>query len=112
MACKCGCAMGPFGGNVLSFPFCLCDRTPGHGLVVDVVASMARHVSKQVPYSSRRPRAASHADSPYWCPDITLTHGACDGNHVLVDVTCPSVVMRAALPAIPAVPDLLGLLFT
>ena len=38
---------------------------------------------------------------PNWCPDITLIHGARDGNHVLaiVDVTCPSVVTRAALPA-------------
>ena len=34
-----------------------------------------------------------------WCPDITLIHGARDGNHVLADVTCPSVVTRAALPA-------------
>ena len=64
---------------------------------------MARHASKHaydiVPYSSRRPRAASLAYSPNWCPDITLIHGARDGNHVLVDVTCPSVVTRAALPA-------------
>ena len=37
--------------------------------------------------------------SPNWCPDITLTHGTRDGNHALVDVTCPSVVTRAALPA-------------
>ena len=67
--------------------------------MVDVVASMARHASKHVSYSSRRPRAASLAYSPNWCPDITLIHGARDGNHVLVDVTCPSVVTRAALPA-------------
>ena len=60
---------------------------------------MARHASKHVSYSSRRPRAASLAYSPNWCPDITLIHGARDGNHVLVDVTCPSVVTRAALPA-------------
>ena len=46
--CKCGCAMDPFGGHVLSCPSCLCDRTPGHDLVVDVVASMARHASKHV----------------------------------------------------------------
>ena len=97
--CKCGCAMDPFGDHVLSCPSCLCDRTPGHDLVVDVVASMARHASKHVSYSSRRPRAASLAYSPNWCPDITLIHGARDGNHVLVDVTCPSVVTRAALPA-------------
>ena len=62
---------------------------------------MARHASKHVSYSSRRPRAsaASLAYSPNWCPDITLIHGARDGNHVLVDVTCPSVVTRATLPA-------------
>ena len=30
--CKCGCAMGSFGGHVLSCPSCLCDRTPGHAL--------------------------------------------------------------------------------
>ena len=35
--------------------------------------------------SSRRPRAASLAYSPNWCPDITLIHGARDGNHVLAD---------------------------
>ena len=95
---KPGCAMEPFGGHVLSRPSCLCDRTPGHGLVVDAVASMARHASKHVSYSSG---AASHgiADSPNWCPDITLLHGARDGNHALVDVTCPPVVTRAALPA-------------
>ena len=51
-----------------------------------------------------RPRAASGslAYSRNWCPDmyimITLLviHGARDGNHVPVDVTCPSVVTRAA----------------
>ena len=66
-----------------------------------VVPSMARHESKHAAYSSRRPRAASHAYSPNWCPDITIIHGARDGNHVLVDVTCPSVVTQwhAALPA-------------
>ena len=36
---------------------------------------------------------------PGWRPGITLIHGARDGNHALVDVTCPSVVTRAALPA-------------
>ena len=46
---------------------------------------MARHASKHVSYSSRRPRAASLAYSPNWCPDITLIHGARDGNHVLVE---------------------------
>ena len=50
-------------------------------------------------YSSRRPRAAPLAYSPNWCPDITLIHGARDGNHALVDAACPSVVTRAALPA-------------
>ena len=81
---KCGCAMGPFGGHALSCPSCLCasDRTPSHGLVVDAVASMARHARKHVSYSSRdrRPRAASHAYSPNRRPDITLVHGARDGN--------------------------------
>ena len=109
--CKCGCAMGSFGGHARA-PSCppactliLRDRTPGHGLVVDAVVSMARHAGEHLPYSSRRPRAAPHAYSPNWCPDITLglIHGArardIDGNHVLVDVTCPSVVTRAALPA-------------
>ena len=50
--------------------------------MVDVVASMARHASKHVSYSSRRPRAASFAYSPdvNWCPDITLIHGAHDGS--------------------------------
>ena len=96
---KCGCAMDPFGDHALSCPSCLCDCTPGHDLVVDVVASMARYASKHVSYSSRRPRAASLAYSPNWCPDITLIHGARDDNHVLVDVTCPSVVTRASLPA-------------
>ena len=72
--CKCGCAMGPFGDHVLSCPSCLCDRTPaaGHDLVVDVVASLARHASEHVSYSSRCPRDASLAYSPNWCPDITL----------------------------------------
>ena len=54
-------------------------------------------------YSPRRPRAASHAYFPNWRPGITLIHGARDGNHALVDVTCPSVVTctraHAALPA-------------
>ena len=50
-------------------------------------------------YSSRRPHAASLAYSPNWRPGITLIHGARDGGHVLVDVTCPSAVTRAALPA-------------
>ena len=66
---------------ILSLRSCLCDRTPGHGLVVDAVPSMARHASKYVPYSSRRPRAASHAHSPGWCPGIALIHGARDGNY-------------------------------
>ena len=43
--------------------------------------------------------AASLAYSPNWYPDITLINGARDGNHVLADATCPSVVTRAALPA-------------
>ena len=70
--------------------------------MVDVVTSAARHESKHVSYSARRPRTASLAYSPNWRPDITLIHayGARDdGNHVLVDVTCPSVVTQAALPA-------------
>ena len=28
---------------------------------------------------------------PNWCPDITLINVAHDGNHVLFDVTCPSL---------------------
>ena len=93
--------MDPFGDHVLSCPSCLCDRTPEHGLVVDAIASMARHASKHVSYSSHRPRAASlaYSGSPNWCPDITLIHGARDGNHVLVDITCSYVVTWAALPA-------------
>ena len=61
---------------------------------------MAWHARKHAPYSSRRPRAASHTYSPNWCPDITLIHGTRvrDGNHVLADVTCPSVATRASLP--------------
>ena len=53
MPCKCGCAMDPSssgtGGHVLSCPSCMCDRTPGHGLDVNAVASMVRHASKHVP---------------------------------------------------------------
>ena len=60
---------------------------------------MARHASKHVSYSSRRPRDASLAHSPNWPPGITLINGARDGNHALADVTCPSAVTRAALPA-------------
>ena len=38
---------------------------------------------------------------PNWHPGITRIPGARDGNHALVDVTCPyaSMVTRAALPA-------------
>ena len=64
--CKCGCAMDTFGDHVLSCPSCLCGRTPGHDHVVDVVASMAQHASKHAPYTSRRPRTASHTYSPNW----------------------------------------------
>ena len=59
---------------------------------------MNQHTSKHVSYSYRRPRDAPLAYSP-WCPDINLSNGAPDGNHALADVTCPSVVTRAALPA-------------
>ena len=91
-------AVGPFGDHVLP---ALCDHTPGHGLVVDAVASMARHASKHAPCSPRDPRAAPNAHSPDCRPDITLIHGAHDGDCALVHVTCPSVATctRAALPA-------------
>ena len=50
MACKCGCAMGPFGGHVLSCPSCLCDRTPGNDLVVDVKV-LRRKLALEIPRS-------------------------------------------------------------
>ena len=77
---KFGFAIDPFGDHGLSCPSCLSDRIPGHGLVVDAVASIARHVSKHAAHSSRRPRDASHAYAPNLRPNITparalMVHG-------------------------------------
>ena len=60
---------------------------------------MARHASGHGPCPPRRHRDDTNSRSPNWRPDITLINCARDGNHVLADVTCPSVVTRAVLPA-------------
>ena len=39
-----------------------------------------------------------------WRPDLSLLHAARDGNHVAVDVTCPSVATQTAVPATSHMP--------
>ena len=58
------------------------------------------HVSND----ANRGRAVSRAYSPNWCPDLTLIHGSHTGSHVLIDVTCTSVVASSILPAASSTP--------
>ena len=60
---------------------------------------IARRGAFHISHDSRRPRAASASHSPNWCPDAILIHGHESGAHLIVDVACPSVVKRTALPA-------------
>ena len=94
--CKCGRVVDPYGDHILSCSHFLSHRTPWHDLIVGVVkhnvmsSSAAFHVS----HDSTRPRAVSRVYSPNWCPDLTLIHGSHAGSHVLLDITCPSVVAQ------------------
>ena len=54
-----------------------------------------------VAHAAQRPQAASLAYSPNWRPDHTFLHAARNGNHMIVDAMCPSVVTQAAA-AVPA----------
>ena len=97
--CKCGRAMDAHGDHVLSCTHFLTHRTPWHDVTVNVVKHMSKTAVFHVSHDASRPRAVSRTYSPHWCPDLTLYHGSHTGSHVLVDVTCPSVVAAGVLPA-------------
>ena len=97
--CKCGCAVDGYGDHVLSCIHFTSHRTPWHDLIVDKVRYMSSTAAFHVSNDANRPRAVSRAYSPNWCPDLTLIHGSHIGSHVLVDVTCTSVVATGVLPA-------------
>ena len=97
--CSCGKPVDPHGDHLFSCSSLQTYRTPWHDLVLDVFCAMARRASFHVAHDSRRPRAASAAYSPHWCPDATLIHGHASGSHWVVDVVCPAVVTKSALPA-------------
>ena len=100
--------MDCYGDHILSCRACsyscMSDSTPWHDRIVDVVARMAQTTNMHVSHSDRRTRAASLAYSPNWRPDLTFLHAARDGNHMIVDVTCPSVVTQTAVPATSHMP--------
>ena len=97
--CVCGAAVDCYGDHCLSCRHLQTHRTPWHNLVEHAAAGMARHARYHVSHDSRRPRATSAVYSPHYCPDFSLLHGSSGGTHVLVDVTCPSVVTRTIVPA-------------
>jgi len=65
---------------------------------------MSSHAAFHVSLDANRPRAVSRVYSPNWCPDLTLIHGSPAGSHVLVDVTCPSVVAQTVRGAASRLP--------
>ena len=95
--------MACYGGQILPCRACVSDRTPQHDLIDDAVARMhvAHTANMHVAHSARRPRASSLAYSPNWRPDLASLDAARDGNHMIADVMCPSVVTQAAV-TVPA----------
>ena len=91
--CMCGTQCDSLGDHVIN-----CNRaahrTPGHNLIQDVVATMAKTAGKSVAHDSNRNRALSRPYSPLWCPDLTLLHGAPDASHIIIDIVTTSVVTQ------------------
>ena len=84
-------------------------KTPGHNLVEGVVGSLARAAGYDVSHDSRRPHQGHRAYSPNWRPDLTCLFGTPDHTHILIDITCPTVVSSAAAPIAAVDPDALGI---
>ena len=90
--CSCGRPMDAYGDHVLSCNHFTEKKTPGHDLVVRVVSSLARVAGHDVSHDSRRSHHGHRAYSPNWRPDLTFLVGTQNHTHILVDITCPSVV--------------------
>ena len=60
-------------------------------------------------HDSRRPHQGHRAYSPNWRPDLTCLFGTPDHTHILIDITCPTVVSSAAAPIAAVDPDALGI---
>ena len=99
--------MDAYGDHVLSCDNFLEKKTPGHNLVEGVAASLARAAGYDVSHDSRRPHQGHRAYSPNWRPDLTCLFGTPDHTHILIDVTCPTVVSSDAAPI--AAVDALGI---
>ena len=75
-----------------------------HDLIVDVVARMAQTANAHVPHPARdrrpharaRAEAASLAYSPNWRHDLTSLDAERDGNQMIANATCPSVVTKTS----------------
>ena len=81
------------GDHVLSCNHFTEKKPPGHDLVVRVVSSLARVAGHDVSHDSRRPHHGHRAYSPnQWRPNLTCLFGTQNHTHILVDITCPSVV--------------------
>ena len=107
--CSCGKPLDAFGDHVLSCNHFTEKKKPGHNLVENVVSSLARAAGHDVSHDSRRPHRGHRAYSPNWCPDLTCLFGTPNHTHILVDITCPSVVSAAALPIASTDPRALSL---
>ena len=99
--CVCGCDVDRYGDHLLSCKHLHTYRMPWHDGVLDVFLAIARNLgpAANVVVDSRRPRACSSVYSPLWCPDCTLIGGSNSGSHLIVDVTCPSVVKSEGVQA-------------
>ena len=107
--CTCGKPLDAYGDHVLSCHNFLEKKTPGHNLVEGVVGSLARAAGYDVSHDSRRPHQGHRAYSPNWRPDLTCLFGTPDHTHILIDITCPTVVSSAAAPIAAVDPDALGI---
>ena len=106
--CSCGKLLDAYGDHLLSCMHFIEKKKPGHDLVEGVIASLARSAGHNVSHDSHRPHRGYRAYSPNWCPDLTCLFGTKDHTHILVDITCPSVVSSAAVPVASRDPDALS----
>ena len=106
--CSCGKPLDAYGDHLLSCMQFIEKKKPGHDLVEGVVASLARSAGHNVSHDSHRPHRGHRAYSPNWCPDLTCLFGTKVHTHILVDITCPSVVSSAAVPVASRDPDALS----
>ena len=106
--CSCGKALDAYGDHILSCIKFIEKKKPGHDLVEGVVASLARVAGHNVSHDARRPHRGYRAYSPNWCPDLTCLFGTKDHTHILIDITCPSVVSSAAVGVASVDPNALS----